>query len=51
MDYNRQLFKARTHSRKMKKTLDLENFEYTFIDDFIIFKKCPGPENSGSGAE
>jgi hypothetical protein len=35
----------------MKKTLDLEDFEYTFIDDFIVFKKCSGPKNSGGGSE
>jgi hypothetical protein len=33
----------------MKKTLDLEEFEYTFVDDFMVFKKCSGPKNSEGG--
>lgn len=30
----------------MKKTLDLEDFEYTFVDDFMVFKKCSGHKHS-----
>jgi hypothetical protein len=36
----------------MKKTLDLEEFEYSFVDDFLVFKKCSGHKHSeGGGAE
>jgi hypothetical protein len=35
----------------MKKTLDLEEFKYTFVDDFMVFKKFSGPKHSEGGGE